>query len=37
MDQVRAFYEGRRGKYDGQFSRVRLREEEDPCQVSSGP
>jgi 1-acyl-sn-glycerol-3-phosphate acyltransferase len=36
MDQVRAFYEGRRGKYDGQFSRVRLREEEDPSQVSSG-
>jgi 1-acyl-sn-glycerol-3-phosphate acyltransferase len=37
MDPVRAFYEGRRGKYDGQFSRVRLREEEDPSQVSSGP
>jgi len=32
MDQVRAFYAGRRGKHDGQFSRVRLREEDGPRQ-----
>jgi 1-acyl-sn-glycerol-3-phosphate acyltransferase len=30
MDTIRAFYEGRKGKFPDQFGRIRLREEDQP-------